>query len=170
MAVLGCAFKQDTALFRSVWRRRRQATSDGSQPPLLDIGLDKDEAGLAEVDVNYGRTIGANRGEEVLRLESMSDLFQLLTIAGEKDGASSRAISDTDNVALHELRSIWGWVKRLVVSPRTSGLISYRIFVEAGHSEERIWFSSHANAESSTLWLFVNLGFPIINVVLLGDR
>lgn len=39
-----------------------------------------------------------------------------------------------------------------------------------GQSEQRIGFCGHSNAEQGILRLFVNLGFPIIDIVLLGNR
>lgn len=65
-SILCSAFQQNTALLRAIWRWWCQATSYRSKPPLLDVGLNEDEAGLAEVDMDNGRAVGTNGWEEVL--------------------------------------------------------------------------------------------------------
>lgn len=101
-AVLGTSFQQNATLLRSIRGWRSQASSDGSETPFLDIGLDENEAGLSEVDVNGGGTVCSNGGEEVLCLETMDYLLQFLTVTSEEDSSSSRTITHADNVALNQ--------------------------------------------------------------------
>ena len=35
-------------------------------------------------------------------------------------------------------------------------------------SKERIWFRGHADAYHRIIWLFVDLGLPVVNLILLG--
>ena len=49
-------------------------------------------------------------------------------------------------------------------------MVGNRIFVVAGQAEERVWLSSHADAKQSVFRLFVNLGLPVVDVILLGNR
>lgn len=131
ISILGSALEQDATLLRTVRRRWRKAASYWRESPLLDVGLDEVEACLAEVDVDSGRTVGADSREEVLRLETVDNLLELLAIAGEEDSARSRSVSDAYNVTLNEGRAIGCCVEGLVVPPRAVGLVRNRVFVEA---------------------------------------
>lgn len=128
-AAVGARFQQNTTLLRSVRRRRREASGSGSQTPFLDIGLDEDETGLTKVDVDHGRTVGANSGEEVLRLETVDHLLELLAVASKEDGTGSRAVANTDNIALHQLGAVGSRAKGLVVATGSGRLVPNRELV-----------------------------------------
>jgi len=93
------AFKQDTPGFAAIRRRRSQTARHRRKTPFLDIGLNEHEAHLAEVDVHFTGTGGADGGEEVWVLERVRYVFELAAIAGEEDGSSARAIAYADDVA-----------------------------------------------------------------------
>jgi hypothetical protein len=61
----------------------------------------------------------------------VGDILELLAVASEEDCPRSWSVADTDNVALEEWRSVWGWGKWLVVSAVAGRLIGNRRFVEA---------------------------------------
>jgi hypothetical protein len=127
--VLGTGFQQNATLLRSVRGWRSQTSSDGGQTPFLDIGLDEDEAGLSEVDVNSSRAVCANGGEEVLCLETVDYLFELLTIACKEDSTSSRPVTHTNNIALYQWGPIRSGAKWLVIAASTGRLVSNRVLV-----------------------------------------
>lgn len=129
--VLVAGFQQDATLFGAVRRRGCEAARDGRQSPFLDVGLDEDEAGLAEVDVDSSRAVGADGREEVLGLEAVDDFLELLAVAGEEDAACPGSVADTDNVALNELGAVRCLVEGLVVAAVACGLVGNRVFVEA---------------------------------------
>lgn len=115
VAVLGAGLEKNTALLGAVRGWRCEATGDGGETPFLDVGLDEDESGLAQVDVNSGRTVGADSREEVLRLEPMHDFLELLAVASEEYGAGSGSISNADDIALDETGTVGGMTKGLVI-------------------------------------------------------
>lgn len=169
VAVFCAALQQNATLLGAVRWRRRKASSDGRKAPFLDVGFDEDEAGLTKVDVNSGGPVGADGREEVLRLEAMDDFFEPLAVAGEENGARARTIADADNIALDELRTVGCAAKGLVVVAGAIGMICGRVLVIAGQAEERVRLGSHANTEQGAFGLFVNLGFPVVDVILFGN-
>ena len=76
--VLGSSFQQNATLLRSIRGWRSQASSDGSETPFFDVGLDENEAGLPEVDVNSSGTICSNGGEEILERKYLGRYFGFL--------------------------------------------------------------------------------------------
>lgn len=110
-------FKKDTPLLRAVRRRWCQRTRHRGQAPFLNVGLNKDEASLAKVDVDDAWSVSADCWEEVLILEAMYDIFKLLAVTGEEYGSRARPVPDADDVALHNLRAVLRWCERLVISP-----------------------------------------------------
>jgi hypothetical protein len=110
-------------LLRAVRGRGRQGTRDGRETPLLDVGLDEHEAGLAEVDVHAAGPVGAHGGEEVLVLEAVADVLELLAVAGEEDGARAGPIADAYYVALDIGGPVRGWGKGLVVPAVAGGKV-----------------------------------------------
>jgi hypothetical protein len=77
------------------------------------------------------RPVGADRREEVLRLDAVDYILQLLAVAGEEDGAGAGTISATNNVALYYRGAVGCWVEGLVESPAAVGLVPDRVLVEA---------------------------------------
>ncbi|KAI6770773.1 hypothetical protein HG531_009628 [Fusarium graminearum] len=102
----GIAASFAALLIRSVRGRRGQASSDRSETPLLDVGLDEDETSLSEVDVNSSRAVCTDGREEVLCLETVDYLFELLAIAREEDSTGSRTVTHANNIALYQ----WGTI------------------------------------------------------------
>ncbi len=124
-------FQEDAALFAAVWRWGREAAHHGRQTPFLDVRFDEDEAHLPEVDVHRARTVGADGGEEVLRLQPVCDVVQLFTVAGEEDGPHAWPISDPYDIPLHVLRSVIGGGERLIEASVAVGRIGYGGLVPA---------------------------------------
>ncbi len=75
----------------------------GARPHFLTLASMKTKPGLAEVDVDDAGPVGADRGEEVLRLEAVDDVVELLAVAREEDGARAGSVAYADNVALDDL-------------------------------------------------------------------
>ena len=67
-SVLGARFEKNAALFRAIWRGWCERSGHGSKTPFLNVGFDKDKAGLTKVDVDDAGSVRADRREEVLRL------------------------------------------------------------------------------------------------------
>lgn len=101
IAVLVASLEEDAALLRTIRRWWRKRACDGSKTPLLDVGFNEDETSLSEVDMHNSWTDGADGREEVGRLQTVDNLLKFLTVAGEEDGASTRAVAYADNVALN---------------------------------------------------------------------
>jgi hypothetical protein len=129
--VLGTSFQQNATLLRSVRGWGSQTSSNGGETPFLDVGLDKDESSLSEVDVDSSRAVCADGGEEVLRLETVDYLFELLTIACEEDSTSPRSVTHADNIALYQWGPVRSGAKWLVIAASTGRLVSNRVLVVA---------------------------------------
>jgi hypothetical protein len=129
--ILGTSFQQNATLFGAIRWRRSQATSHGSQTPFLDVCLDEDEAGLTKIDVDDSGTVGTDGWEEIWRLKTVDNLVEFLAVASEKDGAGPWAVSNTDDVALDEMWSIWSRAEWLVVAAGTGRLVRGRVLVIA---------------------------------------
>ncbi len=130
-AVFPARLEEDASLLRSVWRRRRQRSRHRGQAPLLDVGLDEHKAGLAEVDVHDGGAVGADGGEEVVRLQAVDHVLELLAVACEEDGACPGAVANADDVALDVLRAVGGRGERLVEPAEACRQVGDRVLVEA---------------------------------------
>lgn len=59
------SFQEDATLLASVGGRGREGAGRGCETPFLNIGLDENEAELAEVDVDGGGPVSADGWEEV---------------------------------------------------------------------------------------------------------
>jgi hypothetical protein len=80
----------------------------------------------------YGAgAVGADGGEEVLRLEAVGDVVEFLAVAGEEKGAGAGAVADADDVALDIGRAVGGGCEWLVVATLAGGGVGYRVFVPA---------------------------------------
>lgn len=66
--------------------------------------------------MNLTRSVGTNRGEEVLRLESVCNVVQFLAITSKEECACSWSISNSDNVSLDKSRTVGRGSEGLVVS------------------------------------------------------
>jgi hypothetical protein len=97
---LSATLEENAALFTAVWWWGCKTASHRSKPPLLNIGFNKDKAHLAEIDLDVARAVGSDCREEVLRLETMCDIFQLFPVASEEDGSGTRSVAYSDNVSL----------------------------------------------------------------------
>lgn len=64
LTALTC-FQKDATLLAPVGGWGREGARCGGETPFLDVSFDEYEAELAKVDVNRGRAVGANSGEEV---------------------------------------------------------------------------------------------------------
>lgn len=117
VSIFPTRLEQDAALLAAIRRRRRKAASHGCQTPLLDIGFDKDKAGLSEVYMHDARAVCADRGEEVGCLEAVSDVFQLLAVARKENSSSPWPVSNTYHVALNNAGSVRSRSKGLIKSP-----------------------------------------------------
>ena len=67
-SILGAGFEENAALLGTIWRWRCERAGHGSKTPLLNVGFDKNKASLTKVDMDDAGSVGADRGEEVLRL------------------------------------------------------------------------------------------------------
>ncbi len=77
--------REDTPPFRSMLRRRCEGAPSWEQPHFLTLRFYKDEASLAEVHVYDARSVGSNRGKEILRLQLHGPIIpQASSVGGEK--------------------------------------------------------------------------------------
>lgn len=81
--------------------------------------------------MHVARAVGADGGEEVLRLEAVGDVVELFAVAGEEDGARAGAVADSYNVALDVGGAVGGRCEGLVVTAGTGRGIGYGGFVPA---------------------------------------
>lgn len=125
------ALEENAALLASVRWRRRQRTSHWRQSPFLYIGFNENKAHLSKIHVHLARTIGADGRKEVLRLEAMRDILELFAVARKENGASSRAIPYSNDVALNIGWSIGCTSKGLVKSPGAMRSVCNRSLVIA---------------------------------------
>lgn len=119
--ILGAGLEENTALLGTIWRWRCERASHRSETPLLDIGFDEDKASLTKVDMDDAGSVRADRGEEVLRLQAVYYILQLLSVSGEENRATSRAVADANNIALNNLRAVGSSIERLVVATGSVG-------------------------------------------------
>lgn len=119
LCALSACLKQYTALLAAIGGWRRKASGHWSEAPFLDVGLDKDESALAEIDVYGTRSISTNCREEVLRFQTMCNIVQLFPISSEKHSASTRSVADTYYITLNIFRTVITRSKRLVVAAVT---------------------------------------------------
>jgi hypothetical protein len=144
---LAASFQQNAPLFTAIGRRWCEGTSLGCETPLLHVCFYENEPHLAEVDMNIGRAICANRGEEVLAFEAVCDVLESFAVASEENSTGPWAIAYAYYVALDESRRIACRVERLVESSLSSRSVCDRIFVKSRKSEKRVRFSCKSNAE-----------------------
>lgn len=114
-------FEEDAALLTTVRRWWRQTAGHRRQTPFLDVGLDEDEAALAEVDVHGAGPLRADGGEKVLRFEAVGHVVELFAVACEEDGAGAGTVADTDDVALDVFRTVGGGREGLIVAAVAGG-------------------------------------------------
>ena len=131
VAIFVACLEEYASLLGTIWRWRRERARDGGETPLLDVGLDEDEAGLSEVDVDDSWADGADGWEEVGRFETVDDLLEFLAVAGEEDGARAGTVAHADYVALDKRRAVVVLAEWLVVAAVAGGLICDGVFVEA---------------------------------------
>lgn len=129
--ILPPSLEQNTTLLGTVGRRRSEAPVHGRQPPLLDIGLDEDEARLSKVDVHNTRPVGAYGREEILGFEPVRYVFQPLTVARVENGARPGPVANADHVPLNVLWGVRSRVEGLIKPPDAIREVRYRVFVEA---------------------------------------
>ena len=119
--ILGAGLEENAALLRTIWRWRCERPSHGSETPLFNIGFDEDKASLTKVDMNNAGSVRADRGEEVLRLQAVYHILQLLSVSSKENRATSGAVTDTNNIALNDLRTVRSSVEGLVVATGSVG-------------------------------------------------
>jgi hypothetical protein len=71
---LATTFQKDGALFAAIRRWRCEAARHWCKTPLLHIRFNENKSHLTKVDVHLARSVGANRREEVLRLQAVCDI------------------------------------------------------------------------------------------------
>jgi hypothetical protein len=108
-------------LLATVRRWWRKTAGHRRKTPFLDIGLDENEAALAEVDVHGAGPLRADGGEEVLRFEAVGHVIKLFAVACEEYGAGTGTVADTDDVALDIFRTVGGGGEGLVVAAVAGG-------------------------------------------------
>jgi hypothetical protein len=113
---LASRVQKNRSLLTAIWRRGSQAASLRGKAPFLHIGLDEDESHLSKVDMNLARSLSADRGEEVLRFETVCDIVQFLAVTGEEDGTSARPVPDSYNITLDICGTVSGRCEGLVVA------------------------------------------------------
>ena len=117
--------------------------------------------------------------------ESVHNLLEALAIAGEEDGAGPGPVADANDVSLDEVRPVRSLAKGLVVVARAIRVVRDRVLVVAWilsawtmseetwlltrKTKQRVRLGRHANGEQRVLGLLVDLGLPVVDVVLLGD-
>lgn len=131
IAILVSSLEEYAALLRTIWWWWRKGTRDGCETPLLDVGLDEDEAGLSKVDVDNSRSNGADGWEEVWRFQAVDNFLKLLAVAGEEDCACSGPVAYANHVALDERRAVAVLAEGLVIATVAGGLVRHGVFVEA---------------------------------------
>jgi hypothetical protein len=125
------ALEQDAPALAPIRWRRGQCANARRQSPLLDVGLDEDEAGLAEVDVDGRRPARADAREEVEALEADEAVLMLTAVAREEDGSGPRPVADTEDVALAQRWAVRMGGERVVVRPEAIGAVRDRVPAEA---------------------------------------
>ena len=110
------SFQQNAPLLTAIGRRWCERTSLWCETPLLHVCFYENESHLAEVDVNIGWAVCANRGEEVLALEAVCDVLESFAVASEENSTGPRAIAYTYYIALYVSWRIVRCVEWLVVS------------------------------------------------------
>lgn len=116
----------------------------------------------------------------------MDNFLELLAVPRKEDDASPRPVANADNVAGDDLRTVRGSTKGLVVVSRAIGVVCNGVLVitweeladrkamslrqkePTRKSKQRIRLGGHANRDQRALGLFVDLGLPVVDVVLLG--
>jgi hypothetical protein len=128
--VLPPSLEKDASSFRSVGRWWSEGACHWSQAPFLDVCLNENEPCLTKVDVDDAWPVCAHSGEEVLRLEPVSDVIQLLAVPGKENRARPWSVSYADNVALHNVRAVCRRRKRLIVPAGSIGQVRNRVLME----------------------------------------
>jgi hypothetical protein len=78
------------------------------------------------------RTIGADRGKEVVAAETDKGIFEFAAIACEEDCARARSIAYAEYVALLEDWTKGGCGKRVIVAFITAGVVGDGVTAQAG--------------------------------------
>ena len=115
--------QKNRSLFAAVRWGRSQATCLWGKTPFLYVGFNEDESHLSEVDMYLTRSLSANRGKEVLSLESMRNIVEFLAVTGEEDCSCARSVTNSNNIALDVGRSVSRGCEGLVVAPIAVGSV-----------------------------------------------
>lgn len=110
---LGSGGEEDGSHLVAISGRRSKGSSHGSQAPFLDVGLDEDEAGLAEVDVHRGRPGGPDGRKQVESVQPHIRILQFLSVPREEHRARPRPIADPQHITFLQRRAVRGrgeWV------------------------------------------------------------
>jgi hypothetical protein len=123
------SFEQDAALLASVWRGRCKTPRHGCEAPFFHVCFYENESHLSKIDVDCARPVGTDCWKEVLRFQSMGDIIELFAVAGEKYRATSRPVSNADNITLYILWAVGSWGERLIEATVTRRDVCNRCFV-----------------------------------------
>lgn len=123
--------QENRALFAPVWRWWSQAASLWGESPFLYVGFNENESHLSKVDMHLTRSLGADRGEEVLSLESVCNVVKFLAIASEENRSSARSVTNSNDVSLNICGPVSGRCEGLVVASITVGSVRDRGLVVA---------------------------------------
>jgi hypothetical protein len=133
VAIFPPRLQQNAAGLGAIRRWRSQRASHWCEAPFLHISFDENKSGLAEVDVDSCRTVGADSGEEVLVLHSVAHVVQLLAVPSEENATCSGTVPTADDVALDDLGPVWRVVEGLIKTSEPVREIGSRVLVKACH-------------------------------------
>lgn len=150
--------------------RRCERSHHGCQPPLFDVGLNKDEASLTKVDVNLTSTIGSDSREEIVAIQADEGIFESLAVAGEEDGSGSRTVADANHVALTVGGTIGLCCKGIIVTfEAVTGKVADRVLGPTGQAKLRVGLGGETDGDVGVVGLVEHLDLPIVDLVDLGQ-
>lgn len=98
---MGCScFQKDRSTLAAIGWRWSQSAAGWCQPPLLDIGLHKDESRLAKVDMENTRARGPDGGEEVVPHHACVCILEPFAVPSEEDSACPGSVATAHDIAL----------------------------------------------------------------------
>jgi len=87
--------EENAPTFRTVRRRGGKCSNTWRQAPLLNVGFDKDESGLAEVYMDATGSVGTHCGKQVVIHEPGERVIHLPTVPGVEHCSGARTVTNT---------------------------------------------------------------------------
>ena len=97
--------EQNASAFRAIRRWRCECADAWREAPLLDVGFNKHESGLAEVDVKATGSVGADGREQVPTAETSECVLSTTTVPSEKSGSGAWAVTNSKYIAFDQRRA-----------------------------------------------------------------